>query len=154
MLPVDPAGDSNDYDYRTAYEHHAQADEDTGHFSDIGKKPNHVTFSDESALSGVGDAPVGGHWSELPDTGGLSVFDAQPVNIGNAGGDQPLYDYFAKHETGQAGLILPELSADEIDQAGGGPPSSLANPVTLRQYREQQAADNMAAAVRGALAKR
>lgn len=150
-LPEDPSLDSPDYDYRTAFEHHAQADEDTGHFSDIGKRPTHVTFSDESAMSGAEGAPVGGHWSELPDTGGLSVFDAQPVNIANAGGDQPLYDYFARNEAGQAGLILPELSQEELDQAGGGPPTSRMNPVTLRQTREQQAADNMAAAVRGAL---
>lgn len=150
----DLAGDAPDYDYRTAFEHHAQADEDTGHFSDVGKRPNHVTFSDESALSGVGDAPVGGHWSELPDTGGKSVFDAQPINVENAGGEQPLYDYFARNESGQSGLILPEQSAGELEQAGDGPPTALANPVTLRQYREQQASDNMAAAVRGALGKR
>jgi hypothetical protein len=150
-LADDPALDPSDYDYHTAYEHHAQTDEDTGHFSDVGKRPNHVTFSDESAMSGVDDAPVGGHWSELPDSGGLSVFDAQPVNIANAGGEQPLYDYFARNEAGQSGLILPELSADELDQAGGGPAAAQANPVTLRQYREQQALENMAAAVRGAL---
>lgn len=137
--------DAPDYDYPMAFANHAMRDEN-GFFSDIGKKPSHITYSDESAFSGVDGNPVGGHWS---DYGDKTIFRAQPVNIANAGGEQKLYDYFGRKEP-DAGLTLPELDQVELDAAGGGPPTSLANPITLQQTRDEQAEMNrIAAKVKG-----
>ena len=49
-----------DYDYRAAFLNNENA-EKNGHWSDIGKKPNHQTFSVESKYNGV-DGYQGGTW--------------------------------------------------------------------------------------------
>jgi len=58
----DISKDLNDYDLRGFYLNN-QVFSGNGHGSDMFKKPNHPTFSDQSQYNGV-DGNIGGHWSE------------------------------------------------------------------------------------------
>lgn len=74
---------SADYDLRKAWLVNAQ-EAANGHLTDIGKKPNHMTFSTESAYS-TPQAP-GGTWSQIgPESAenpnGVWQFDASPTNL-------------------------------------------------------------------------
>ena len=59
----------SDYDYQVYYNYYPKEAWSMlfkdGHFNDIGKKPTHPTFSDESYYSRKGQK--GGHWEETPE---------------------------------------------------------------------------------------
>lgn len=90
-----------DYNLRDAYLSSLTTN-DNGHLPDTWKKPNHPTFSNESAYSGLG-GPVGGQWSV--DADGNDVFYASPANLKDRT-PQELQDYFSQYEPGVK-LVLP-----------------------------------------------
>lgn len=70
-LPDNPSDPNNDYDYRAFYDampEQANAlltDDQDAHFSDVGKRPLHPTFSTESIYSNL-ETP-GGQWVKNGD---------------------------------------------------------------------------------------
>lgn len=86
-----------DYDLRAAFVANPQmAAGPNGHLDDVGKKPNHMTFSDGSVHS-TQQMP-GGHWSQIAPEGpqnpnGVWQFNASPVNLTAHTPDQ-LLNYF------------------------------------------------------------
>ena len=92
---------TDDYDLRGAYLANAQQAAN-GHLTDTYKKPNHITFSNESQYS-TPQAP-GGEWS---NTGSGWSFWASPYNVQNT---QPntLLQYFKQYEP-DSQLILPSF---------------------------------------------
>jgi hypothetical protein len=90
MLPQ-PLQYDGDYDLRGAYKDGLKPT-DSDHFNDKYKKPNHVTFSDQSMYS-TPENP-GGTWAG-DDNGG--VFWASPANLKNNSMDG-LQEYFTKRE--------------------------------------------------------
>lgn len=97
--------ETNDYDMRGAFKANAQ-EAANGHLTDTYKKPNHITYSDESIYSHAAGAPPAGTWFQGP--GGKWFFWAAPTNITNAGGVTGLQNYFSTAEP-DSGLILPPL---------------------------------------------
>lgn len=97
-----PSTDSFDYDMRGAYKAGATKDP-SGHLPDTFKKPNHITFSDQSQYHGK-DGNAGGQWLPLPDN--KWSFTPGPTNLQNYGPNE-LTDYFNRVEPGNQ-LILPE----------------------------------------------
>ncbi len=69
---IDPDRDLDkefeDYDWRANWKYNKGTFYENGHYSDIGKKPNHNTFSDESYWDKVMISPkeqaIGGHWTK------------------------------------------------------------------------------------------
>lgn len=96
---------SADYDLRGAWKANAK-EAANGHLPDTFKKPNHITYSDESTYSKMPGAPKPGTWFQGPD--GRWLFWASPTNIRNAGGVQQLQHYFNTVEPNSM-LILPPL---------------------------------------------
>lgn len=76
--------------------------ESNGHFPDTFKKPNHMTFSDESQYHGV-DGHEGGHWEKLEEK--KYAFTPGKNNLNNYSA-QGLIDYFNTHEKDNK-LVLP-----------------------------------------------
>lgn len=72
-----------------------------GHFPDTFKKPNHMTFSDESIYSTPQNQ--GGKW--VPTGDGNYVFWASPANLGYNSATS-ISDYFRRNEPGQT-VVLP-----------------------------------------------
>lgn len=67
----DVSNDLQDYDLRGFYKNRESLSEN-GHGSDLYKKPNHPTFSDQSMYNGA-NGLTGGKWSE-------NTFEASPTN--------------------------------------------------------------------------
>jgi len=97
-----------DYDVRAAYEAGIDPDE-RGHLSDRFKRPNHITYSDESEAAKSKDAPPAGKWVGSDKDGW--TFYATQTNINNAGGVDRLRKYFRKNEK-DVRLVLPHGYAD------------------------------------------
>ena len=97
-----------DYDVRAAYDAGLDPDE-RGHLDDRFKRPNHITYSEESLSSKEKGAPPPGKWVGSDKDGW--TFYASPTNIENAGGAKALMDYFKKNEKGVR-LVLPHAHAD------------------------------------------
>lgn len=97
------AHDTQDYDMRGAFKAGIKPDE-RGHLPDTYKKPNHITFSDESVYSGK-DGNKGGKWGKDGDTW---TFTPGPTNL-KYHSIKELKDYFEKYEP-DARLILPGKS--------------------------------------------
>jgi len=78
--------------------------DERGHFSDIGKKPNHVTFSTESFWNGAVDETgieqIGGIWIN-------NDFKPSQQMLSNDERMKYLIEYFEKHEP-KSKLIIPE----------------------------------------------
>lgn len=83
---------TSDYDLQGAYQGGATAAAN-GHLTDQWKKPNHITFSDQSQYSSP--QMQGGNWSEDGKDGG--VFWASKHNMDNVG-PNALTNYFQKYE--------------------------------------------------------
>jgi hypothetical protein len=83
---------TGDYDLQGAYLANAQQAAN-GHLGDQWKKPNHVTFSDQSQYSTP--QMKGGTWAE--DGRNAGVFWASPQNLANSGA-VGLMNYFKKNE--------------------------------------------------------
>ena len=90
-LPTNLQNDT-DYDLRGAFKDGLTPD-DRNHFNDKYKKPNHITFSDQSMYHS-GDTP-GGQWKDRPDGG--SDFYPSAHNIQNTS-PQTLLRYFSENE--------------------------------------------------------
>jgi hypothetical protein len=87
-----------DYDLRGAFQ--GKVDPVKGHLPDTWKKPNHITFSNESQYSSP-DTP-GGQWVNSPSGW---VFWASPHNMKTSGA-KTLMDYFRQNEP-DSSVILP-----------------------------------------------
>lgn len=92
LLKAKKAGDLRDYDLRGAWK--AGVTGRGGHLPDTWKKPNHPTFSSESAYSGV-DGFEGGSWRETAPKKWEYV--PSETNIRLHGLDR-LMDYFKRVE--------------------------------------------------------
>lgn len=91
---------TRDYDLRAAYNANAQQ-AGNGHLTDLGKKPNHMTFSDGSIYS-TPQTP-GGTWSQVSpemaqNPNGVWQFAASPTNLQYHTPDQ-LLNYFQAWES-------------------------------------------------------
>lgn len=91
------------YDYDLPAAFLSGAKPEGGHLTDRFKKPNHMTFSNESQYSGR-NGQVGGRWVDNPD--GSVTFYASPTNLKYHSAKE-LQDYFQKYETGNK-LVLPK----------------------------------------------
>lgn len=89
-----------DYDLRGAFLDNAQ-EAANGHLTDKFKKPNHMTFSDDSQYSNTSN--MGGQWVGSDKTGW--AFYASPYNLSQHNSAQ-MRDYFDQAEP-DAGLLLP-----------------------------------------------
>ena len=96
-LPGDLKND-NDYDLRGQYKADPNvAPSERMHFTDEFKKPNHITFSDQSKYNDPANGVVGGHWEGDDNSG---TFYASGQNVKNAGGLDKLQQYFKQYEPG------------------------------------------------------
>ena len=94
-LPGELSNDS-DYDLRGLFKNNPnQAPSSNLHFPDTYKRPNHITFSDQSIYHNPKGGVVGGHWGV---ENGKDFFQASPLNVKNAGGEEGLKRYFQKYE--------------------------------------------------------
>lgn len=85
--------EDNDYDLQGYYNKYGnKGPASNGHLPDEFKKPNHVTFSNESVYSS--DKTPGGQWSQ---ENGKWAFKPSPYNIQNVGADS-LRNYFKQNE--------------------------------------------------------
>ena len=97
---------SNDYDVYKAYEVGAVPDPQTGHLDDIGKLPNHMTYSKDSWYAQQPHQPTAGEWKSDP-AGKSWAFHASDWNLSNAGGKPALKAYFDKIEPGNT-IVFPD----------------------------------------------
>lgn len=95
---------TNDYDLYRAFQQGAVPDE-RGHLDDIGKLPNHMTYSTDSWAGQQPNNPTPGKWVEAKP--GQWAFQASEWNVSNAGGKQALRDYFTRVEPGNT-VIFPD----------------------------------------------
>lgn len=98
-----------DYDMRGAFKAGVTA-AGNGHFPDTFKKPNHITFSDQSQYHGK-DGVHGGKWEQLE--GDRWRFTASPHNL-QQNDAATLQQYFKQYEPGNE-LVLPTM-VDAIRQ--------------------------------------
>jgi broad specificity phosphatase PhoE len=96
-LPGDLKND-NDYDLRGQYKQNPNVEpSERMHFTDEFKKPNHITFSDQSKYNDPNNGVIGGHWEGDDNSG---TFYASSQNVKNAGGLDKLQQYFKQYEPG------------------------------------------------------
>lgn len=112
---------SNDYDYESFYNDKGMFNKwlenellhpSSAHFYDKYKKPNHITFSEESIYSN--ENMKGGRWI---NEDGKTYFIPTDINIKNAGGEDKLREYFKIHEPG---IILSFPDNDTLYMKNGG----------------------------------
>lgn len=99
-LPGDLQND-RDYDLRGAWSTGLKPSENN-HLPDTFKKPNHPTFSQQSAYSN--EQTPGGQWVDMGN--GKWIFNATQFNVDNYGVDK-LKEYFQKYEP-DSKLVLPD----------------------------------------------
>lgn len=93
-----------DYDLRGQFKENPNVQPSANlHFKDTYKRPNHITFSDESRYHDPSNGIIGGHWGRV---GGKDVFYASGLNVKNAGGVDKLKSYFTNYEP-TIKLVLP-----------------------------------------------
>jgi len=101
--------DLEDYDLRGFWKAGAHADEKSGHGSDMFKKPNHPTFSDESKYSGTiaphGGNYMGGSWGKDDDN--MDTFTPSKHMMANTHDEESLKKYMEEREPNTI-LILPD----------------------------------------------
>ena len=95
---------SDDYDMEAAKADGVKPDA-RGHWPDTYKKPNHITFSDESKFNDGG----AGHWEQAQ---GMWSFTPGPTNLKHHSMDE-LRQYFRNNEPGSQ---LVEPKQDEVDR--------------------------------------
>ena len=118
FLPENP-DDEKDYDYRMFYSkmpdaaNALKAGDVNAHFNDIGKRPSHPTFSDESAYH-TPETP-GGHWSKtgnkLPNGNDQWKFEHSDYTAKNM---KKTTDYMKNNDDGslavyKGGVVLHEV---------------------------------------------
>lgn len=85
-----------DYDLRGQFKENPNVKPSENlHFQDTYKRPNHITFSDQSQYHDPNNGIIGGHWGVV---NGKDVFYASKRNIDNAGGWDKLQNYFKTYE--------------------------------------------------------
>ena len=94
--------DTTDYDLRGAWKAGVTQDPN-GHLPDTWKKPNHITFSDQSIYHGIG-GNMGGQWAQKSDQSWS--FTPSATNLTNTPAAD-MQKYFKQYETGNE-LILPK----------------------------------------------
>jgi len=99
----DVSGDTFDYDLAGAFKA-GETPDARGHLDDRFKKPNHMTFSQESIYSGSDPMTAGGQW--LPHRPGRWDFQASPANL-RSHGRAALEDYFRRVEP-NSHLYMPD----------------------------------------------
>lgn len=104
----DPIADKSDYDVQGYWLGTGGATDDRGHGTDIYKKPNHPTFSDESKYHGA-DGYFGGRWMNAPSGGesSASYFQASPTNLKFMAPDQ-MKAYMVHYEPDTQLLLPPQ----------------------------------------------
>ncbi len=134
---VDPG--TADYDYDSWMAAGSPAD-DRGHGPDTYKQPNHITFSDESQMSGK-NGEQGGHWDKLPGDKNNYMFTSGPSNTKRYT-PQDQQDYFQRNEPDSL-LKLPDARVTGYAQGGGIPGPGPAGPgITPKPAKSpQQAVD-------------
>ncbi len=100
--------DSQDYDMQGYFKANPNVEPNTPgtHYPDTYKKPNHMTFSDESVYHGQ-DGNIGGHWGT--DAEGKDTFTPGPTNLQQHTPEE-LKAYFSKVEP-DVKLIMPDSAA-------------------------------------------
>jgi len=106
--------DSQDYDMQGFFKANPDVNPHTDgtHYPDTFKKPNHMTFSDESIYNGQ-NGNQGGHWGV--DANGNDTFTPGVTNLA-LHTPQELQEYFAKVEP-NVKLIMPDTAAGMGAQA-------------------------------------
>lgn len=102
-----PLHDRYDYDVN-GYFLSGAAKDSRGHGTDLFKKPNHPTFSNESQYHGI-NGLHGGRWITTP---GGTFYEPSPLNI-QLHGAEKLRRYFQQVEP-ETQLLPPPLSPKEI----------------------------------------
>lgn len=115
FLPENP-DDEKDYDYRMFYNKmpddalKLKSGDPNAHFNDIGKRPSHPTFSEESAYST--NETKGGKWIDAGD--GKWEFQHSDYTINNS---NKTNEYIKNNEkpgtvkvTYKGGIVLPEIT--------------------------------------------
>jgi hypothetical protein len=95
--------DTRDYDIQGFWKYGDRKVDERGHMSDLGKKPNHPTFSNESIHS-TQDQP-GGKWIENKD--GTFYYQPSQEMLDRTHDVNNLQQYIQKREPG-TGLMLPD----------------------------------------------
>ena len=105
MIPENKR-DTSSYDLRAYYNNNPKKAmgfiNEKEHAPDTYKKPNHITFSNESMYHN--DKNKGGRWAFENNQ---DIFYASPLNVKNAGGEDKLKEYFNNNEKGVK-LVLPK----------------------------------------------
>ena len=108
--------DLEDYDLRGFWKAGAHADEKSGHGSDMFKKPNHPTFSNESKYSGTiaphGGNYMGGSWGKDDDN--MDTFTPSQHMMANTHDAESLKKYMEEREPNTI-LILPDIEETKED---------------------------------------
>ena len=84
------------------------------HATDEYKKPNHITFSDESKYSN--QEHKGGHWEK--QNNGTWTFTPSSWNIKNAEGYDKLQDWWSQNEGKSGNILLPPSDDPQIKLGG------------------------------------
>lgn len=84
------------------------------HATDEYKRPNHMTFSDESKYSNK--EHQGGHWEQQQD--GTWTFTPTAWNIQNAGGYDKLQDWWSQTEGKAGNILLPPSDSPQLKYGG------------------------------------
>ena len=84
------------------------------HATDEYKKPNHITFSDESKYSN--QEHKGGHWEK--QNNGTWTFTPSSWNIKNAEGYDKLQDWWSQNESKSGNILLPPSDDPQIKLGG------------------------------------
>lgn len=96
--------DLEDYDLRAAWASGQIGADGNGHMTDLGKKPNHPTFSDESKYS-TQETP-GGHWGD-------GMFIPSPQMLRDSQALRELEQYFKMFEP-DTRLQLPPMDLTKM----------------------------------------
>lgn len=131
-----------DYDLKGLYKKNPNIKPSSNlHFEDTYKKPNHITFSEESIYNNPDKGIKGGKWAK---ENGQDVFYASDINIKNAGGVDKLQDYFKRNEP-NVKLILPTKESKVFQLQLSQPTfKSAPAPTGVREFSFEKPKDELA----------
>ena len=132
-----PKGDIDDYDFTAAKDAGVKPDA-RGHWPDTYKKPNHITFSDESLFNDGG----AGHWENIDDHW---YFTPGPTNLKHYSMEE-LRKYFRQFEP-DATLVEPQQSGEVVPMKRK--PLDLTDPKQLDEYKKMMTRDTLSRALGG-----
>jgi hypothetical protein len=132
-----PMPEGDDYDFEAAKAAGVKPDA-RGHMPDTYKKPNHITFSDESIYNDGG----AGHWEQIDKHW---YFTPGPTNLKNYSMEE-LRRYFKNHEP-DATLVEPQQSGEVVPMKRK--PLDLTDPKQLDEYKKMMTRDTLSRALGG-----